>query len=59
MEFFLTEQGSGTLLRVVESGFASLSIPAERRWAAIEDNIEGWEQQLGYAKRDAESAGGR
>jgi len=59
VEFFLTEKGGGTLLRVVESGFASLSIPAERRAAAIEDNIEGWEQQLGYAKRDSESAGGR
>jgi uncharacterized protein YndB with AHSA1/START domain len=54
VEFFLTEQGGGTLLRVVESGFAALAVPAERRAAAIEGNTEGWEQQLGFAKRDAE-----
>lgn len=54
VEFFLTAQGGGTLLRVVESGFASMYLSAERRAAAVEDNIEGWEQQLGFAKRDAE-----
>jgi uncharacterized protein YndB with AHSA1/START domain len=54
VEFFLTEQGGGTLLRVVESGFASLDAPAERRAAAIEGNIEGWRLQLGFAKREAE-----
>lgn len=54
VEFFLTEHGGGTLLRVVESGFASLDIPAERRAAAIEGNIEGWQLQLGFAKREAE-----
>jgi len=56
VEFFLTEQGDATLLRVVESGFASLYPSAERRAAAVEDNIEGWEMQLGFAKRDAERA---
>ena len=54
VEFFLTEQGGGTLLRVVESGFASLAMPADRRAAAVEGNVEGWELQLGFAKRDAE-----
>jgi len=54
VEFFLTEQDGGTLLRVLESGFATLPVPTERRAAAIEENTEGWEQQLGYAKRDAE-----
>lgn len=54
VEFFLTEQGAGTVLRVVESGFASLPLSAEERAAEIEDNIDGWEQQLGFAKRDAE-----
>jgi len=56
VEFFLTEQGDGTLLRVVESGFASLYPSSEHRAAAVEDNVEGWEMQLGFAKRDAERA---
>ncbi|MGH3569931.1 MAG: SRPBCC family protein [Pseudonocardia sp.] len=56
VEFFLAEKDGGTLLRVVESGFASLYSSAERRAAAVEDNIEGWEMQLGFAKRDAERA---
>lgn len=47
VEFFLTEQDGGTLLRVVESGFAALAKSAEERAAAVEDNIDGWEQQLG------------
>jgi len=49
-----TEQGGGTPLRVIESGFASLAIPAQDRESAVEDNINGWEQQLGFAKRDVE-----
>jgi uncharacterized protein YndB with AHSA1/START domain len=56
VEFFLTEQDGGTLLRVVESGFAALYPSAERRAAAVEDNIGGWEMQLGVAARDAERA---
>lgn len=54
VEFFLTEVHGGTLLRVVESGFASLYPSAESRAAALEDNGKGWELQLGFAKRDAE-----
>jgi len=54
VEFVLTEQGEGTLLRVVESGFEFLYPSAERRAAAIEDDSEGWRFQLGIAKRDAE-----
>lgn len=54
VEFFLTEHPGGTLLRVIESGFASLYPSVERRAAAVEDNVGGWEMQLGVAKRDAE-----
>jgi uncharacterized protein YndB with AHSA1/START domain len=54
VEFFLAERDGGTLLRVVESGFESLAMPAERRAAAVEGNIKGWQVQLGFAKRDAE-----
>ncbi|MFC9555432.1 SRPBCC family protein [Rhodococcus sp. NPDC056960] len=55
VEFFLTEREGGTLLRVVESGFAAMYPSAERRASAIEGNVEGWEMQLAFAKRDAES----
>jgi uncharacterized protein YndB with AHSA1/START domain len=56
VEFFLAEKDGGTLLRVVESGFASLDVPAERRAKQVEDNTGGWEFQLGVAKRDSERA---
>ena len=55
VEFFLSERDGGTLLRVVETGFAALYPNAERRAAVYEGNIEGWEMQLAFAKRDAES----
>ena len=42
--FELTEVDSGTLLRVVESGFDQ--IPAARRDEAFRMNSGGWEQQL-------------
>ncbi|HYS62988.1 MAG TPA: SRPBCC family protein [Paraburkholderia sp.] len=42
--FELTEVDSGTLLRVVESGFDQ--IPAARRDEAFRMNNGGWEQQL-------------
>ena len=54
VELFLTEKDGGTLLRVVESGFASLYSSDESRAEAVEDNVEGWEMQLGFAKRDVE-----
>jgi uncharacterized protein YndB with AHSA1/START domain len=57
LEFFLTEQDGGTLLRVVESGFASLAVPPEERASQLEDNTAGWEFQLGAAKRDTERVG--
>ena len=54
VEFFLTEQGDDTLLRLVESGFAALHAEADRRAAVIADDIEGWETMLAVAKRFAE-----
>lgn len=56
VEFFLTEREGGTDLRVVESGFASLDVPPEDRAKAIEENGEGWEMQLGVAKRESAGA---
>jgi uncharacterized protein YndB with AHSA1/START domain len=43
VEFTLKETGDGTLLRVVESGFASIMIPAEREASAgYESHSQGW-----------------
>jgi hypothetical protein len=50
VEFVLAERGGGTLLRVIESGFASLAMPADRRREQFEGNVKGWEMQLGVAK---------
>lgn len=52
VEFFLTETPGGTLLRVVESGFASLTMPAAQRAEAVEGNTRGWELQLAIAERE-------
>jgi uncharacterized protein YndB with AHSA1/START domain len=44
VEFRLQEDGDGTVLTVVESGFER--IPAERRAEAFRMNSEGWAAQL-------------
>jgi uncharacterized protein YndB with AHSA1/START domain len=44
VEFTLEKAGSGTLLRVVESGFDK--IPAGRRPDALRMNERGWSEQL-------------
>src|SRR5262245_19877022 len=44
VEFTLEETASGTLLRVVESGFDRL--PDTRRWEAFRMNDGGWGQQI-------------
>lgn len=46
VEFFLTDQADGTLLRVIESGFDAL--PESRRATAYRMNDGGWKQQLGH-----------
>jgi len=56
VEFTLTPDGDGTLLRVAESGFASLVIPEERRaTASYESHSGGWTEKLaevrGYAEQ--------
>ena len=42
VEFTLAPEGDGTRLRVVESGFRSLAIPAEEAAKQAEGNVEGW-----------------
>lgn len=42
VEFTLSPEGHGTRLRVVESGFHTLAIPAEEAAKQAEGNVEGW-----------------
>ena len=55
VEFTLTEQGTGTLLRVVETGFDSLNASEEERTSASEDHTSGWISELAELKEYAES----
>lgn len=50
VEFTLAEEGDGTRLKVVESGFDALEGTDEQRRRSLEDNTEGWEQQLGNVR---------
>lgn len=45
VEFTLEPDGAGTLLRVVETGFAQL--PVDTRQATYDSHQEGWERELG------------
>jgi uncharacterized protein YndB with AHSA1/START domain len=47
IEFILSEEGDGTRLRVVESGFAELEGTEEEKAEHFEENTQGWEQELG------------
>jgi uncharacterized protein YndB with AHSA1/START domain len=55
VEFTLTPEGSGTRLRVVESGFASLAGSEDLRVKAHQDNTGGWSEVLDAFKKKAES----
>lgn len=50
VEFRLEDRAGGVTLRVVESGFASLGTSEEERRKNIDENTEGWEQELAAAK---------
>jgi uncharacterized protein YndB with AHSA1/START domain len=54
VEFTLEETATGTLLRVVESGFDKL--PAARRQDAFPRNEAGWGIQIGNIARHVEQA---
>lgn len=54
VEFTLTPEGSGTRLRVVESGFAALAGSEELRAKAHEDNSGGWPEVFEAFKKRAE-----
>lgn len=42
VEFTLTPEGEGTRLRVVESGFRTLDLPADEALKQAEGNVDGW-----------------
>jgi uncharacterized protein YndB with AHSA1/START domain len=54
VEFTLTPEGDGTRLKVVESGFESLDMPAEKQRKHAEDNVDGWRQELDELREYAE-----
>jgi len=54
VEFTLIPEGSGTRLRVVETGFASLDASEEEKGTAVKENSEGWISELGELQEYAE-----
>jgi uncharacterized protein YndB with AHSA1/START domain len=56
VEFTLTEVPTGTLLRVVETGFASLDLSQTEQDKAAEGNQLGWGDELAQLKEYAERA---
>jgi uncharacterized protein YndB with AHSA1/START domain len=54
VEFSLTDVFAGTLLRVVETGFASLHATEAEQEYAVRDNTEGWQSELAELKEYAE-----
>lgn len=54
VEFTLTEEGGGTRLRVVESGFAALAGSEELRSQNLKDHTQGWPLELDALKKRAE-----
>lgn len=55
VQFFLEPEADGTRLRLVESGFAGLEIPAERQATAGYDSHEGgWREMVNRLREYAE-----
>lgn len=54
VEFTLVAEGDGTRLRVVETGFADLALPEDKRWSSFQDNTAGWREELGKLRKYAE-----
>jgi uncharacterized protein YndB with AHSA1/START domain len=54
VEFTLTPAESGTTLRVVETGFASLDGSDQERATAVTENTEGWASELAELQQYAE-----
>lgn len=56
VEFTLIEEGAQTRLRVAESGFSSLDGSDELRRKAVQDNTQGWIEELGELREYAQRA---
>jgi uncharacterized protein YndB with AHSA1/START domain len=54
VEFSLTDLFAGTLLRLVETGFASLHATPAEQDTAVQENTAGWERELAELKEYAE-----
>jgi uncharacterized protein YndB with AHSA1/START domain len=54
VEFTLVEQDGGVLLRLKESGFASLAGTEDFHDSRLDDNAKGWAAQLERLRRVAE-----
>ncbi len=59
IEFWVTPADSGVVLKVAESGFASLSEPEVNRRARYDDHSEGWTIELELARDHLAGAGAR
>lgn len=55
VEFTLAEEGSGTRLTVVETGFAALDMPAGGREKSYRDNVTGWGMEMTKLRAYAEA----
>jgi uncharacterized protein YndB with AHSA1/START domain len=55
VEFTLTEDSLGTVLRIVETGFASLNGSPDEQDKAAQDNEQGWTSELAELKEYAEA----
>ncbi|MFI6602694.1 SRPBCC domain-containing protein [Nonomuraea sp. NPDC050536] len=56
VEFMLSTEGGKTRLRVVESGFAALSLSEDQRDQTVRFNSDGWPQVFDAVKNRAEQA---
>jgi uncharacterized protein YndB with AHSA1/START domain len=54
VEFTLSPAGDGTLLRVVETGFAALDASEDEAKRNYDDNVGGWAQMTEKAREYAE-----
>jgi uncharacterized protein YndB with AHSA1/START domain len=48
VEFSLSAEGDSTRLRVVESGFSELDLPADEKQRHFDSHSRGWVQELGH-----------
>ena len=56
VEFFVKPLADAVEVTVVESGFAALDLPTDKRASAWKDNTHGWQIELGDLKERAERA---